>query len=45
VSNAAAIAFYEAAKRGGRAVPAPKPAPLPASDDDADSDGFDYEAE
>ncbi|MFT3725645.1 MAG: RNA methyltransferase [Hyphomonadaceae bacterium] len=45
VSNAAAIAFYEAARRGGRAVPAPKSASLPASDDDADDDGFDDEAE
>lgn len=48
VSNAAAIAFYEAAKRGGAAPPAPKAA-LPASaddaDPDADGDGFEDEAD
>ncbi|HOZ28349.1 MAG TPA: RNA methyltransferase [Hyphomonadaceae bacterium] len=45
VSNAAAIAFYEASKRGGAAPPAPKTAPLPSSEDDADDDGFDGEAD
>ncbi len=43
VSNAAAIAFYEAARRGGAAPPAPKPARLPA--EDANGDGFDAEAD
>lgn len=43
VSNAAAIAFYEAAKRGGAAPPAPKAA-RPVSDD-ADDDGFEDEAD
>lgn len=43
VSNAAAIAFYEAARRGGAAPPAPRTAPLPAPD--ADSDGFEDEAD
>jgi tRNA G18 (ribose-2'-O)-methylase SpoU len=45
VSNAAAIAFYEASRRGGAAPPAPKSTPLPASTDDADGDGFDGEAD
>jgi 23S rRNA (guanosine2251-2'-O)-methyltransferase len=45
VSNAAAIAFYEAARRGGRVAPTPKSTPLPVSDGDADDDGFDDEAE
>ncbi len=45
VSNAAAIAFYEAARRGGRIAPAPRSTPLPAPGDDADDDGFDDEAE
>ena len=45
VSNAAAIAFYEASKRGGAAPPAPKTAPLRSSEDDADDDGFDAEAD
>lgn len=45
VSNAAAIAFYEAARRGGRPTPPAKSLPLPASGDDADDDGFDDEAE
>ncbi|HOY79002.1 MAG TPA: RNA methyltransferase, partial [Hyphomonadaceae bacterium] len=44
VSNAAAIAFYEAARRGGAAPPAPKAA-LPASANDADDDGFEDEAD
>jgi len=43
VSNAAAIAFYEAAKRGGAVPPAPKAA-LPVSVHDADGDGFEDEA-
>ncbi len=45
VSNAAAIAFYEAARRGGRPTPPAKSLPLSASGDDADDDGFDDEAE
>ncbi len=45
VSNAAAIAFYEAARRGGRAAPAPRTTSLPVPDNDADDDGFDHEAE
>ena len=45
VSNAAAIAFYEASRRGGAAPPAPKSAPLPASGEDADDDGFGDEAD
>ncbi len=48
VSNAAAIAFYEAAKRGGATPPAPKAARPVSADDadpDADSDGFDDEAD
>jgi len=45
VSNAAAIAFYEALRRGGAAPPAPKSAPLPATGEDADDDGFGDEAD
>lgn len=45
VSNAAAIAFYEAARRGDRPLPAPRTTALPAADDDADDDGFDAEAD
>jgi len=41
VSNAAAIAFYEAARRGGAKPPAPKTIALPPPADDADGDGFD----
>jgi 23S rRNA (guanosine2251-2'-O)-methyltransferase len=41
VSNAAAIAFYEAARRGGAKPPAPKTVALPVPNDDADGDGFD----
>ncbi|MDP3737913.1 MAG: TrmH family RNA methyltransferase [Hyphomonadaceae bacterium] len=41
VSNAAAIAFYEAAKRGGAAPPPPKPAASPADDEGAAEDEFD----
>lgn len=41
VSNAAAIAFYEASRRGGAAPPAPKTVPLPVPGEDADDDGFD----
>ncbi len=41
VSNAAAIAFYEASRRGGAAPPAPKTTPLPVPGEDADDDGFD----
>ena len=41
VSNAAAIAFYEAAKRGGAAPPPPKPAVSAADDEDAGQDEFD----
>jgi 23S rRNA (guanosine2251-2'-O)-methyltransferase len=44
VSNAAAIAFYEAAKRNGAPTPAPK-APLPAPGEDMDDDGFADEAD
>lgn len=41
VSNAAAIAFYEAAKRSGAAPPPPKPAVSPADDEDAAEEEFD----
>jgi len=41
VSNAAAIAFYEASRRGGAAPAAPKTKPLPVPGEDADDDGFD----
>lgn len=45
VSNAAAIAFYEAARRHGASAPAPKPKSKAIPADDANDDGFDGEAE
>ncbi len=45
VSNAAAIAFYEASRRAGTAPPAPKAKPLPQSDEDERGDGFGDEAD
>ena len=45
VSNAAAIAFYEASRRGGAAPPAPKAKSLPESDEDERGDGFGDEAD
>lgn len=41
VSNAAAIAFYEAARRKGAPPPPPKPAFVAASDEDAEADETD----
>jgi 23S rRNA (guanosine2251-2'-O)-methyltransferase len=41
VSNAAAIAFYEAARRGGVAPPPAKPAVRTASDEDAEAEETD----
>jgi 23S rRNA (guanosine2251-2'-O)-methyltransferase len=45
VSNAAAIAFYEASRRGGAAPPPPKARELPLSEADADERAEDSESD
>ncbi len=45
VSNAAAIAFYEAMRRHGAAAPPAKPAQMPAADENAGTGAFDDETE